>query len=290
MEQNKEPRFSCTTAEALQERIAAVKEVVHDFTEFPPVPGPEGREAYGHVAFEGLFNTRDLGGLVGKDGRRVKPGLLLRSGTLGYFGTKADIASLREDYKLRLIVDFRNDTEASEIPDPLSELPQVRYLHRDILAEAVAGITQEQENDAFEVLRKELQGGDVREILKRLYPNLLLGKNGIEGYRAFLKALVACEEGAALWHCFAGRDRCGMASMLVESILGVAWEDIENDYLATNAYIPAEITRDSPASAMSINAAREAVEERYGSVMGYITEALGVTEEEIKQLQDRYLE
>ena len=44
-----------------------------------PIPGfPE----FGHIPFEGLHNTRDLGGMVGADGRHVKHGHLLRSTSL----------------------------------------------------------------------------------------------------------------------------------------------------------------------------------------------------------------
>ena len=50
--------------------------------EVPDEPGPQGRESYGRIDFEELPNTRDLGGLIGVDGRRVKPRRLLRSGAL----------------------------------------------------------------------------------------------------------------------------------------------------------------------------------------------------------------
>lgn len=43
-----------------------------------------GTPGYGRIDFDKLPNTRDLGGMVGAGGRRVKHGLLLRSGTLGF--------------------------------------------------------------------------------------------------------------------------------------------------------------------------------------------------------------
>ena len=67
--------------------------------ETPTASEVPGREAYGWIDFQGLPNTRDLGGLFGADGRRVKRGLLLRSGALG-FARGRDLDRLREDYNL----------------------------------------------------------------------------------------------------------------------------------------------------------------------------------------------
>lgn len=290
MSETEQHTFSYSSVDALKNRIADIRPNVPAYTEFPEIPGPDGRAAYGRIAFEGLPNTRDLGGLIGLDGHRVKEGLLLRSGTLGFFGTEDDMLRLRSEYDLRLDVDLRNDTEISENPDPVDLLPGVRYVHANILPDETVGITQEQGSKSFEELRRSIPDNDSRKVVQLLYPHFLTEAPGVAGYRALLKALVSCSEGAALWHCSVGRDRCGLASMLVETILGVSWADIENDYLATNAYAPESVTRDSPASAAALRSARDAVSERYGSPMGYITECLGISQKEIEILRSRYLE
>ena len=102
--------------------------------DLPPAADP-ARPRYGRIDFDKLPNTRDLGGMVGAGGRRVKHGLLLRSGTLG-FGFPADIDRLRDDYDLRLVVDFRNLIELSELPDPMDLIPAARYLHAEIFPTA----------------------------------------------------------------------------------------------------------------------------------------------------------
>ena len=102
------------------------------------------RADYGRIDFEGLPNTRDLGGLVGAGGRRVRRGLLLRSGTL-YFATSADRRRLIEDYHLRTVVDLRGEDELAEYPDHMERMPGVRYVHADALRDAVAGISQNAE-------------------------------------------------------------------------------------------------------------------------------------------------
>ena len=270
------------------ERRAALVDARYETPAASDVPG---REAYGWIDFEGLPNTRDLGGLIGADGRRVKPGRLLRSGALG-FARGRDLDRLREDYDLRLVVDLRNSDELAELPDPMDAFPGARFVHADILASEALGITQEQSaREEMERLRRELEAAsDPIESMAILYPHMLLDDQGRKGYRAFFQALLACEEGAALWHCYVGRDRCGLASALVETALGVDRAEIERDYLATNVYAPRELTEGGAASLRSLHAALGAVEDAYGGVMGYITEALGVTASDITDLRARYLE
>ena len=256
--------------------------------ELPERPGPAGREDYGHITFDGLPNTRDLGGLVGDAGRRIKPCLLLRSGLLG-FGSDADLARLRDEYHLQLVVDLRNDTETVEVPDPMEDFPGATYVHASILHEESMGITQEAEARVKMAQRRAREANDPVMFMELLYPHMLLDDAGIKGYRKFFRALLDCREGAALWHCYVGRDRCGMATALLEAVLGVSEADMEADYLATNLYAPRELTVDGPASLRSFRAAVAAVDEAFGGLTGYVTEGLGITGDEIEGLRERYL-
>ena len=241
----------------------------------------------GLIDFEGLPNTRDLGGLVGRGGREVRPGLLLRSGTL-YFATSADLARLLGEYQLRSVIDLRGEDELAELPDPVDRMPEVTYLHADILRGTVEGISQDAAARArLDAMRTNED--DPAAFMEHLYPYILLGKAGIEGYRAFLRQVLETEEGSVLWHCHVGRDRCGMASMLIESILGVSVADMEADYLATNRHTNVPSDERTAANLRFIRAAWAAIEREYGSVEGYVREALGLDEADIAELRGRYL-
>lgn len=258
--------------------------------ETPAASKVPGREAYGWIDFQGLPNTRDLGGLFGADGRRVKRGLLLRSGALG-FARGNDLDRLRDEYDLQLVIDLRNDDELIELPDPMDAFPGARFVHASILTSEAAGITQDKAAQELARLKRDLDPkADPVSFMAAVYPHLLLDKPGVEGYCDLFQAVLACERGATLWHCYVGRDRCGMASVLIESALGVDRAEIERDYLATNVYAPRELTVEGPASLIMLHAALDAVEREYGSVMGYITGALGVTATDIETLRNRYLE
>lgn len=250
---------------------------------------PDGRRDFGSIAFDKLPNTRDLGGLTTVDGRTVRRGALLRSGMLAY-ASDADLERLRTEYHLSLIVDLRNLDELAESPDPLALLPEARFVHANIFENARVGITQERAARIEAARRLVEESGDPVDFMVALYPAMLLDAHGIAGYRQFFEALLACEDGAALWHCQIGRDRCGMASLLVETALGVPWEQIVADYLATNVYALARFTREGPASVRSLRAVTAAVEREYGGYGAYIEKALGIEPSALHGLRSRLLE
>lgn len=275
---------SANSVEAMAKAVAAKGHEVPDITAMPV-----GRRNYGHIPFDGLPNTRDLGGLAGSGGKMVRRGCLLRSGAL-IFGTDGDLARLRDDYRLRLVVDLRNNEELAELPDPMGQFPEAVFAHASIFEDSHAGITQEREAQLEAARKRVEETGDPVDFMVMLYPAMLMDEVGQAGYRAFFEALLTCEDGAALWHCHVGRDRCGMASVLVESALGVPAEQIEADYLATNLFAPAQLTADGAASLRSLGAVTSAVAKEYGDYLGYIKEALGVAPSAIRDLRARVLE
>lgn len=255
-----------------------------------PAPAADPREDFGRISFQGLPNTRDLGGLRTVDGRRVKPRRLLRSGTLGY-ATRPDLDRLRAEYALRAVVDFRGADEASELPDPMVALPDATYLNVPVLDFSADGVGQDEAARArVAAARAADRAGDVDASMEAVYPHIMLGPAGIAGYRAFFRRVLETPEGAVLWHCFVGRDRAGMASVLMEHLLGVPDEAVEADYLATNAYVPYAITQGTVADVRYLRAGLSAICEEYGDLDGYLGRGLGISAEQRDELRDRYLE
>ena len=219
---------------------------------------------------------------------RPRRGHLLRSGTL-YFATAADRRRLMGDYRLRAVVDLRGSDELAEYPDGMELMPAVRYVHADALKGTVAGISQNAEARArLEAAR--VDDDDPARFMEMVYPHILLGESGIAAYRALLRCVLETTDGAVLWHCHFGRDRCGMGSMLVEAALGVPTEAVEEDYLATNRFNPDPADERTDANLRFIRAAVAAVTREFGGVMGYVREALGVTDADVAELRGRYLE
>ena len=245
------------------------------------------REDDGHIDFVGLPNTRDLGGLETADGRHVRFGMLLRSGALD-FGTDEDLARLRDEYRLRSIVDFRDNDELAELPDPTDAFPEASYLHVSVIDGVAPGISQSMEarqgRDAL-----GLTDEDGAFLMEMLYANLLLDEVGRSGYHAFLETLLSTDDGAALWHCTMGRDRAGLGAAIVEGILGVPYDLIEWDYLATNRFYPDSPQDPTRASLRSFRAARTSVIEAFGSFEAFVSDGLDFSAADQRAIRDRYL-
>lgn len=249
----------------------------------------------GGIDFENLPNTRDLGGMIAADGKRIKPRCLLRSGALAQ-ATDADLARLRDEFDLRLDIDLRTNDECAERPDPVHALPAMRYVHLPVFEDFEgAGVSRSAAD--MEALRGALQRGEIEpsELMIGLYPHIVLDAMGIGAYTRFFEELLALEGGAALWHCSAGKDRCGMASVFIEVALGVPWEVVEADYLATNRFYGVELTAAGPSDVLEgvdprfLAAAVSAIDAEYGGVEAYLERALGVDADARATLRARYL-
>ena len=102
-----------------------------------PIPGfPE----FGHIPFEGLHNTRDLGGMPTADGRTIAPAKLLRSGAL-HKASEQDLARLVGDYDLAGVIDFRTQLERDKEPDPRELMEGVVFYDFPALSGETIGIT-----------------------------------------------------------------------------------------------------------------------------------------------------
>lgn len=246
------------------------------------------RKDHGHIDFEKLPNTRDLGGLATADGHHIHPQKLLRSGTL-YFASDNDLARLLDDYKMSSVVDLRGDEELEELPDPVDRMPDVTYVHVNVLKDALEGISQDAESRERLKEMSEDASEDPASFMEELYPQILLGSSGVSGYKKFIHQILDTTDGSALWHCYVGRDRCGMASMLIEHILGVPMDAIEDDYLATNLYTDVPSDERTAANLRFIRAAIKGVTDEFGSLDGYIHTALDVDDADIAELRGRYL-
>ena len=72
------------------------------------------------VLFDNIVNARDLGGLVGAGGRKIRPHCLLRTAHL-HDASPFDLKRLHEEYNLAKIFDFRSLGEAEALPDQAVE-------------------------------------------------------------------------------------------------------------------------------------------------------------------------
>lgn len=256
------------------------------------------------IPIEGVANTRDLGGLKTDDGRSVRIGQLIRSGEIDGMG--ADGMTLLEDLGVTSIVDLRTTLEATAHPIlwPDGQGP-ARYNFP----------VMEKEAQMIDDMRHDIKSGTATEaVTDALFFDAFgyIPTDYTTELRGLFDVLINQPEGeAVLYHCSGGKDRTGVATAMVLSALGVTREDIEADFMMSNVLkdadnasvkiadqVNAEHGTSMPPEAVwpSLGVRIEyldnfyrSVNETYGSVDNYLHEGLGLTDEDLEKLRNRYL-
>ncbi len=258
--------------------------VVSGRTESPASPSHHQRSP----GLKNTINTRDLGGYVGAEGRRVKWGLLYRSDSLAQLDD-ADLEILK-GLQLTTVTDLRSPSERQLAPDRLPQ--QSPALKVETLAINNPAVDIADLGKRF--YAGEVSAAELRKFLDRrpyIEDPVLRSRWG-----AWVRSLA--EPGALpqIFHCTMGKDRTGFAAAIVLLTLGVSKADVMSDFLLSNLYLEDKIeqwlphiqARSSPdvepellrqvlgVSRYSLESAFAAMEAQYGSVEGYIEQGLGI--------------
>lgn len=252
----------------------------------------------------GVRNFRDVGGLPTVDGRRVRYGVLFRSGHLAH-ATDQDAAFLT-GLGLHTIFDFRN-TADQRLEGPDVELPGVRNVNLPLSDPADGAEFWKMVRDGeIEQLREILADGKAANRMITSYRTIITQRTA--EHSRVLHAL-AEDSVPALMHCAAGKDRAGLSIAVTLLALGVEQDAILSDYLESNAthrrykvqrsstsaagYSPEVMELLGPlfdARAEYLTAALETVEEAWGGVDGYLERGLGLTPLTRERLRARLLD
>lgn len=251
----------------------------------------------------GVRNFRDVGGLPTLDGRRVRPGVLFRSGHLAH--ATAEDAAFLGTLGLHTIFDFRNAADI-KVEGPDVTLPGVRNVNIPLTDPADgAEFWAMVHHGAIEELRAALANGQAADRMIASYRTIVTTRTAEHA-----RVLAALADGSvpALMHCAAGKDRAGLSIAVTLLAIGVTPEAIEADYLesaaahrryrvrrhsdSADAMSPEVLELIGPlfdARASYLAAAFEAIETTWGDPERYLTEGLGLTPERRERLRARLL-
>ncbi|MEU7051800.1 tyrosine-protein phosphatase [Streptomyces eurythermus] len=252
----------------------------------------------------GVRNFRDVGGLPTVDGRRVRHGVLFRSGHLAH-ATQEDAAFLAS-LGLHTVFDFRNAAD-QKLEGPDVELPGVRNVNLPLSDPADGAEFWKMVRDGdLDQLRAILSDGKGAARMIASYRSMV--KHRTAEHSRVLHAL-ADDSVPALMHCAAGKDRAGVSVAVTLLALGVEREAIVADYLesgakhrrykvrrsgsAETAYTPEVMELLDPlfdARAEYLQAAFASIEETWGDVDTYLTQGLGLAPETRERLRERLLD
>lgn len=252
-----------------------------------------------NIILEGTDNIRDFANTANREGLHIRPGLLIRSRHLHTL-TDRDISILKEKYHLSKIIDLRTATERMDQPD--REIPEAAQIEIPLIEEKTIGITHEAGADLS-------LGEWTLPDMQQLYSKIVSDDFSVNQLSKALKTIISCDDGAVLWHCTEGKDRCGILSALVLSLLDVDLETILEDYLMTNqtaekrAKTVMEMVFKKTGSQDSAQAVRkvfladqtyllaafEAIERQSGSISAFFEERLNISSSEKKLFQEKCL-
>jgi protein-tyrosine phosphatase len=172
------------------------------------------------------LNFRELGGYKASGGRLVRRGLLYRSGALYEF-TPEEIRLL-EGRRIRTVLDLRSEAEAATFPDPA--LPGADYIRISAMVDEKGEDIDYSPAALFKMAVQQKGRDKVEAVSKLCYEIIPFGN---PAYRKMFELML---EGSVpmVIHCTAGKDRTGVAAMLILLALGVDEETIIEDYMQTN--------------------------------------------------------
>lgn len=262
--------------------------------------GARIRVAERTMPMDKLVNFRDLGGYLTSDGRRTKWGRLLRSAAHDSI-TDRDMAYLQK-IGLKTVVDYRSTMEDADHPD--RQIDGVQYLHirplEDPGATNVLNLKQPEihnANDAIAMLT-----GINRTLANNAHANSV--------YRQLMLSALDPAQVPIIQHCTAGKDRVGVGSATMLLALGVPRETIMEDYLLSNEN---QLSIDKLNKGMNggqeispeqlkmfqaltqvhteyLQAFFDEIDARFGGTEGYLKNGLGLTDEQLSQFKEMYLE
>jgi protein-tyrosine phosphatase len=237
------------------------------------------------IDLEGAVNFRDLGGYATEDGQRTRWRVLFRADGLSEL-TEPDLGTMRE-LGIRTVVDLRSGQEVEQSrfnvdahPVTFHHFPFIESLPNAEDFERAPGFLGTQYTEMLDVATPQIVGA--------------------------LSALAADEALPAVFHCTAGKDRTGLLSALVLSLLGVPEDTVVADYALSGAAmgrLRAKLIQKYPdgksqiADADAIFSADPThmvtlfahLRARYGTVAAYAAE-VGVSDEVVASLRRTLLE
>lgn len=259
-------------------------------------------------------NARQIGGYTAAGGRKIKDGIMLRSGAL-HNASPADISMLSDRYGVGTIIDFRTNQEVADYPDP--EIKNINHIHIPVLDEKHRP-DNHGEDEISRIYEKyeDTPGRLYVELIRtkphpvNVYSNYFDSDVSMTAYRKFFDALLSHRNGAILWHCTKGKDRTGLATVMVLSLLGVSEDVILADFALTNeAYShnielmvaeaseytsdPDELRRVAGLEGVWVENMQDVFDlakKECGSLQKFIQQKVGISNNEVNQLREMYLE
>ena len=246
-------------------------------------------------------NLRDIGGKYKDVNLRLN--MLLRGRALITL-TPKQLDKLKNKYHLRTVIDLRDIAEQAQKPD--QELPGINKLLMPVFDDGKVGISHEDREKADKIaLLSKLPP------MSQLYYEMFHDES-LANLSKIIKFIINATEDdySIYYHCSEGKDRTGIISAVLLSMLGVSRKEIIKEYLYTNRvahrkaniyYLVAKYIRFDVNLAKKLHgmfsARKEYIEVYFDVVrdeydndyMTFYKKGLGLTEEEVEAFRKKMI-
>ena len=256
------------------------------------------------IKIKGVAYVDDLRDTLTKDWKLVKPHLLYRSSNLSKIADGG--RKLHDKYHVKYVIDLRTDAEVEAKPENL--IDEIEY-HHIAVADNYENpiITKENRLAILKDLSK--RPGGTKEYMRQLYPLLINSPRANAGFKKMFHILLSAKDDeAVLFHCTQGKDRTGVALLLILSALNVDKFTIIHKYMQYNVInwlfkasvrVAMSLFK-SPRLAIAldnvigarivyIQSAIDEIKKKYGGRKNYLRNVIGLSDNDIKILRKRYL-
>lgn len=218
------------------------------------------RHRHRRIELDGSCNCRDLGGLRTIGGGSTRRGVLYRSDALATLsdGDRARLQALG----IRSVYDLRTEPERERAPNRVDA---------HVLQHA-RGFIPRGNPEMFEAINAgRLSPAAARATMLEQYARLALDHT--EHFAWIYRRLLTADGAPAIVHCASGKDRTGIGVAMLLLIVGVAREEVFEDY-AISHY------QRRPVDMFAQHALRDAVDEIMSAHVDYLAAGLDAIERE----------
>lgn len=232
------------------------------------------------LPLENAYNVRELGGYAGKNAV-TSWNRFLRGDDISTL-TQNDIIYLKT-YGVTSVLDLRSNYECELHPDALLNQEGITHYHMPFMVGKVDNI--------MDNVEKGIE-------LKSFYLDLLRDQDKV---KSIMSIIADAPEGCMLFHCAGGKDRTGVLSMLLLSLVEVDTEDIMTNYQVSyinlrrnKQMMGIELPKDFDMSCMysqpeTIEACVNYIYDNFGSTHKYLRNC-GLTDTQIEKIKQKLLD
>ncbi|MGE8553854.1 MAG: tyrosine-protein phosphatase [Chryseobacterium jejuense] len=236
-----------------------------------------------------VHNFRAVGNIKNTEGRALKEGMFYRSANLHKLKKKS-FAQI-EKLGITEIIDLRNSKEISQSPDQLPD--RITYKKYSAFEDEGDQLSQARKL----VLKGKVNASDADKRMIDFYREYVTENPEI--IKTIITEIMESEK-PILYHCTAGKDRTGIVTALILTILKFDKETIYNEYLLSNNLRKPLVEKRlrlannlhflypkmdlqvleklSWVEKRYLDAAFEEINKKYGSTDAYIQQVLGISE------------